>query len=92
MDYDLSLNKIAVIFHVSVPYLSKIFKESVNQKFLDYLIGLRIEKSKEILKDGEIKLNEVADKVGYPTYTSFIRIFKQYVGMTPTEYRKQHIL
>ena len=92
MSADLSLNKIAGIFKLSTPYLSKLFKDSTDKKFLDYLIYIRIEKAKEILVKSNKSVEEVSVSVGYLTCTSFIRVFKQYTNMTPSEFRKNENL
>ncbi|WP_158289526.1 helix-turn-helix domain-containing protein [Paenibacillus flagellatus] len=85
---DLSLNRLADLFGLSVPYLSKLFKEHTESNFMDYLIDIRIKASKELLADGSRKVNDVAEAVGYSNIHSFLRAFKKYTGMTPTEYRE----
>ncbi|MGG1514555.1 helix-turn-helix domain-containing protein [Paenibacillus oryzisoli] len=89
---DLSLNLIADTFQLSVPYLSKIFKDYTERNFTDYLIQLRITKAKQLLEDGNDKVAEIAVKIGYSNSHSFIRIFKKVTGMTPGEYREHIIL
>ncbi|CAG7656928.1 helix-turn-helix domain-containing protein [Paenibacillus allorhizosphaerae] len=88
MDSNLSLNLIASDFHLSVPYLSKLFKETMEMNFMDYLIHIRMEKSKQLLRDPKLKINAIAEQVGYNNAQSFIRIFKKYTGQTPGEYRE----
>jgi len=89
---DLSLNRLAEKFHISVPYLSKIFEEHVETNFMDFLIKVRIEKAMELLANSNIKINEVAQEVGYTNSHSFIRAFKKYVGKTPGEFRNGMVL
>jgi YesN/AraC family two-component response regulator len=91
MNYDLTLNSLADEFGLSVPYLSKIFKESFEANFTDYIIGIRMEKAKELLSDTDLKVGEITERVGYANAHSFIRIFKKYIGMTPGEYRSSLI-
>jgi YesN/AraC family two-component response regulator len=91
MNYDLTLNSLADEFGLSVPYLSKIFKESFEANFTDYIIGIRMEKAKELLSDTDLKVGEITERVGYANAHSFIRIFKKYLGMTPGEYRSSLI-
>lgn len=88
---DLSLNLVASTFNLSISYLSRFFKESMGKNFLDYLIEKRMERAKILLKDNNIKINEIAEKVGYTNHSSFIRIFKKHAGMTPGEYRNKEI-
>ncbi|MEK3913634.1 helix-turn-helix domain-containing protein [Paenibacillus sp. FSL H7-0331] len=90
MDSDLSLNLLASQFGLSVPYLSKLFKETTETNFMDSLIQIRMEKSKELLMDPKRKVNTIAESVGYNSTHSYIRIFKKYTGQTPGEFRENH--
>jgi two-component system response regulator YesN len=65
------------------------FKRETGKNFVDYLNDIRIEKAKELLKDISLKTYEVAEKVGIPDAHYFSRLFKKYVGITPTEFREQ---
>lgn len=88
MDSGLSLNLLAAQFELSVPYLSKLFKETTETNFMDCLIQIRMEKSKELLRHSKWKINIIAESVGYNNVQSFIRIFKKYTGQTPGEFRE----
>ncbi|HPV02840.1 MAG TPA: response regulator transcription factor [Clostridiales bacterium] len=85
----ITLNEVAEHTHVSTYYISRMFKKEIGKNFVDYLNELRIEKAKELLKDVRYKTYEVAEKVGIPDAHYFSRLFKKYVGITPTEYREQ---
>lgn len=84
---DISLENIAEKVHVSPAYFSQIFKREMNVGFNDYLNGLRIERAKVLLKQPFLKINEIADIVGYRSIVHFNRTFKRYVGVTPSEFR-----
>ncbi|OPA73582.1 hypothetical protein BVG16_27610 [Paenibacillus selenitireducens] len=86
---DLSLDKLAQEFHLSPTYISKQFKEYTESNFIDYLIGIRMDASQKHLACMNMKVNEIAEAVGYQNARSFIRTFKKYTGMTPLEYRTQ---
>lgn len=86
---DLSLSSVAGEFGLSIYYLSRMFKEKTGQNFIDYLTGLRIERAKALLRQGEEKVRDIAEKAGYTNANSFVRIFKKSTGLTPTEYREQ---
>lgn len=88
-DSGLSLDRLADEFHLSRTYISRLFKEQVEDNFIDYLIKIRIEAAKELLKDKSIKINDISDAIGYTYSRSFTRTFKKYTGLTPTEYRDQ---
>lgn len=88
---DMSLNLLADTFHISAPYLSKIFKETTEMNFIDYLICTRLEAAKNSLVNTNMKINEIAEQVGYTSLPSFIKIFKKYTGKTPGEYRRESV-
>jgi AraC-like DNA-binding protein len=87
---DLSLNLIAEKFDFSVSYLSRLFKEQMECNFLEYLIGIRIKAAQELLISTSLKINEIAEEVGYTNSYSFNRIFKKHTGMTPGEYKEHN--
>ncbi|MDD6033238.1 MAG: AraC family transcriptional regulator [Oscillospiraceae bacterium] len=85
---DFSLQTMAEVFDMSPPNLSTYFKKKTGQTILNYLTALRIEKAKELLSGSNMSLHDIALEVGYYSFTSFMRRFKQYAGITPGEYRK----
>lgn len=88
---DLSLHQVAEDIHVSYNYLCRFFKEHTGMAFLDYLHNLRIEKSKELLRNTNKSVNEIADELGYLSANSYIRKFRQKLNITPGEYRKNFL-
>ncbi len=82
-----TLNEVAEYAFVSTYYISRMFKREMGKNFVDYLNELRIDKAKEMLKDISLKTYEVAEKVGIPDAHYFSKLFKKYVGVTPTEFR-----
>jgi len=87
-DPDLSLNHLSDKFNLSTRYLSKLFKEEFGEKFVDYLVNVRLEKAKQLLTETQDSIQDIAIKVGYNHAFSFIRMFKNNEGMTPGDYRK----
>jgi two-component system, response regulator YesN len=86
---ELSLNYLSDEFHMSVSYLSKMFKDYTGGNFIDYLMEIRIEKSTQLLSDSSEKVRDIAESVGYTNVNSFTRIFKKFTGLTPSEYRER---
>jgi two-component system response regulator YesN len=84
---ELSLVKLADLVYFNPSYLSRLFKQMKGQNISEYILGKRIEKSKQLLENPDIKVLEVAEKVGYPIAQNFSRLFKKFTGMTPQEYR-----
>ncbi len=79
-------------FYINRSYLSTLFKERTGEKFVDYLNTVRIEKSKELLVNSNLKMYQIAKKVGYDNVKYFFRIFKKKTGKTPEEYKSSGLL
>jgi len=86
---ELSLEDVAEHVHLNPYYFSKIFKQQTGETFIDYVTRLRIEKAKQLIKDGSFSLKEVCYLVGYKDPNYFSRVFKKVTGVTPSEYRNQ---
>lgn len=86
---DLSLQSVASQINVHPSYLSRLFKQEKQENFISYLTRVRIAHAKSYLLSKELKIYEIADKVGYHNYTYFSKIFKKNTGLTPEEYREQ---
>jgi two-component system response regulator YesN len=84
---NLKLETLAEIFNYNSAYLGKMFKSYTNNHFNDYLNIVRIEKSKELLMDDNLKVYAISEKVGYKNIDYFYIKFKKYVGVSPKEYR-----
>ncbi|THF83908.1 AraC family transcriptional regulator [Cohnella fermenti] len=84
---DISLDNCAEQVGCNPFFLSKTFKQVTGKNFIDYLTELRTDKAKELLRETELRINEIAELVGYQ-HSYFNRIFKKLEGMTPTHYRE----
>jgi two-component system response regulator YesN len=79
---------LASLFYLNRSYLSQIFRKRTGMKFVDYLNQLRIERAKELLTSTDLKMYQIAKRVGYDNPKYFFRIFKKKTGLTPEQYRK----
>ena len=87
-DNMLSAGMLADKFQVGISYLSRSFKKQRGIGMLDYINQLRMEYAKKLLTEG-YSVQEAAEKVGFFTAQPLVRIFRQWEGMTPGEYKKQ---
>ena len=87
--FDLSLDSVGEILHISPAYLSAQFKKYQKMNFLDCLTELRINAAKELLADPFRSSAEVASMVGYEDASYFARAFKKRTGITPAQHRRQ---
>lgn len=85
-----SLATYAKQYGYNASYLSWLFKKEMNQSFIEYVISVRITKAKELILTTDKTISEIATLVGYDEYFHFSKIFKENVGLSPTEYRKLH--
>jgi AraC-like DNA-binding protein len=87
-DRELNLNLLSRTRFTSKFHLLRLFKKYYGQTPKQYLTDKRIEKSKELLKNGR-SVSETCFAVGFESLSSFCTLFKQRVGLTPTEFQKR---
>jgi len=85
---DISLQIISDHINMSPAYLSKQFKKTYNQNFIEFLIQYRMDKARELLKSGNYTANEVSSLVGIKDEKHFFRTFKKITGVTPGTYKR----
>ncbi|MFD0961033.1 response regulator [Paenibacillus chungangensis] len=85
---ELSLTKLAEIVYLSPPYLSRMYKQITGQGLLEYINEMRIQRGKLLLKQTDIKIQDIASEVGFESAPYFTRLFRKKTGMTPQEYRE----
>jgi two-component system response regulator YesN len=86
----LSIQMIADNTYLSKTYLCSFFKKSTGKTVNEYIMEIRIEKAKELLKENRVKLYEIATNIGFNDSNYFSAIFKKYVGCTPSEFREKY--
>ncbi|MBE5829712.1 MAG: response regulator [Butyrivibrio sp.] len=82
----LQLNEVAEVFGLSPAYLSVLFKKSTESGFSEYVNTKKIDKAKEMLLSGDMKIYEVADALGFESAYYFSKVFKKVDGHSPREY------
>lgn len=83
---DISLNELADHMGMNPMYLSRLFKKEMGMNFSAYLTKIRIEKAIELLRQGDYKIYEVSQMVGYQTVQYFSKVFKKETGKSPKDF------
>lgn len=85
--HELSIARIAEEVYLTPNYISLIFKKETGETITDYITKIRIGKAKELLQTTNLKVMEIAERVGYENPHYFSTVFKKTVGMHPLKYR-----
>ena len=85
---NLSLHKLAEETYLSVTYMAMVFKKETGQTINDYLLDVRINHARQLLRDPSLRILDVARAVGIPDPRYFSQVFKKYMGKSPTQYRR----
>ena len=84
-----SISELADSLHIGKTYLSKVFKAQVGVGIISYLTSYRLEAAKNLLKETDLPVYEIAEQVGFQDGRYFSKIFKKATGLQPREYRKK---
>lgn len=87
-DPRLSISELCSYLNISSSRFSTIFKDEIGETFMEFLTRIRIEKSKFLLINSDLKNYEIASKVGFSDPQYFSVVFKKMTGQSPTEYAK----
>ncbi len=88
LDVDLSVSEIAEYAGMNPEYLTKLFKKNTGYTLKEYIVNEKMESAKMLLTTTSLPVTLISSHVGYGNYSNFTRSFKQLVGCTPMEYRK----
>ncbi|WP_127586104.1 AraC family transcriptional regulator [Paenibacillus koleovorans] len=88
MEESVTLELLSSMFLCSVPYISRSFKDLVGQSFLSYLHALRIRRASSLLAATQMNVSDIAAEVGFESFRTFSRVFKELKGVTPSEFRQ----
>lgn len=86
IDRKISVPELSENVHMTPAYMSRAFKEATGYTIIEYFNKLKIEKSKELLIEGNKKIKEIARQLGFVDEFYFSKIFKKIEGVSPSEY------
>jgi len=85
---DLSLTCLSDMVTLNPSYLSRLYKHHTGESLTETIKQARLQKSKELLRNPGIRMNEISERVGFLSDRSFYRFFKSMTNLTPQEYRE----
>ncbi|OMD95149.1 response regulator transcription factor [Paenibacillus odorifer] len=89
IDQDITLQMVADRFFYNPSYLSRLFKRKLDKNYMRFVTEIRMEYAQECLKKPEILVTDVCTMCGYKSYKHFVKTFRLFTNMTPSDYRKQ---
>ncbi|MFK7696753.1 helix-turn-helix domain-containing protein [Paenibacillus sp. HJGM_3] len=87
---ELSIEYFAGLMNMSNGHFSRTFKEEVGEKYVEYIAKYRLKMAKQYLLETDLRIDDIAERIGYWGRNSFIRTFRKYEGITPAQYRSIH--
>ena len=85
----ITTNDVARNVFLSAGYANTCFSDECGTSIFNYIIQLRMEKASQLLREGNLPVAVIAERVGYSNKTSFYLAFKRYTGVSPSTYRAQ---
>lgn len=86
-----TLGQLSRLVQLTPPYLSKIFKETTGYSVIEFFNKLKMDKAKAQIMDGNKKIKEIAESIGFKDEFYFSRIFKKIEGISPSEFHNKNV-
>jgi len=83
-------NDLAAISGVSYVHLNRVFQTVTGTTLMRYVTNARLKAAKSMLSQGDERINDIANLVGFSSLPSFSVVFARHEGMSPSEYRRKH--
>lgn len=89
LEEELSLNRLATLFHRNASVLSDVFRRETKQTLTNFIQETRIQEAVRLFNTTDMSVSDVATAVGYQDFSYFSKIFSKIVGMSPRTYKKK---
>ncbi len=86
----ISTEKMAEEFYLRRPYPSAKFKQETGETLTDFILREKAEEAKRLLRWSDKSAASIGAYLGFSSHSHFIRVFKKYAGVTPSEFREKH--
>jgi two-component system response regulator YesN len=88
----IGLTELSMHIGISKSHLSSVFREQTGLNFVEYMTCYRIEQAKRLLRADQLKINEIATKVGFESGKYFSQVFHSKIGVTPSDYKRSMLI
>ena len=85
----LTIEDICHEFFISRSSLQALFKTHLNTSPKNYLLNIKLQKSKELIRENQYTISEIAYRLGFSSIHYFSRLFKKYFNTTPSDYARK---
>ena len=85
----LNIDEICATVGYSRAYLFREFKNTTGKSIMTYYTALKIKRAKQLLRERELSVHEIAERLGFDTSNYFSKVFRAHTGQTPTAYQKR---
>lgn len=89
LEEPIGLRDVAEHVHLNASYFSVLFKEQMRITLSEYITRRKLQRAKEMLLGTKIPISEIAERSGYQTAKYFNKVFKEYEGVSPGQYRAE---
>lgn len=86
----ITLEELAEKLGCSEQHLCRLFKNTYKQSVMQYVFGQRINLAKDLLKESDLSISEIASLLQFASCSHFCRVFKQHMQLSPAKWRQQH--
>ncbi len=90
-DKELTLDTVADTVGFSTCYFSRVFKQSIQCNFVEYLTLQRLKRAQNLLADSDAAITTIAMESGFKSISTFNRVFQKYKGCSPSEFKKHFL-
>lgn len=90
-DKDLTINNIAEHVYLTPTYLCHLYRKTTGKTLNQFILEVKMNKSKRLITDTSLKISEISEKVGYANQNYFTRTFTRYFGINPSTFRNKRL-
>lgn len=91
LSLDLTVKDVAEHVSFSPEYFSKLFKKETGENVKNYILRVKVDAAKDMLKTPNIPISIIASELGYSNFSHFTQMFRKHESITPSEYRKKFL-